>query len=354
MTDLNLGDTRQIIAECERNGLLRTQIAYVLATAYWETAHTVEPVVEAFWKSEDWRKKNLRYYPWHGRGYVQLTWERNYQVASDKLGVDLIANPNGALNPDIACRVLVVGMIEGWFTGRKLTDYITEEKKDYRGARRMINGTDKAANIAAIAEEYETALGLAGIGRGPEFHATTMPTLRMGNSSPRSAVMMLQQDLASLGYHAGAADGVFGRHTRAAVMSFQADNGLTADGIVGPATWAALETAKPAPARLVSVDHLRKKGSGTIKDADRAEKVAKAGTATVLGGIGLDTVLDGAQTLSGAEGLLQAAQRILVENWLILVAAFAAAFLFFALPELTERIRQRRLADHTSGRNMGR
>ena len=74
--DLTLGHTVLIISSCMRYGLLRNQAAYVLATAYWETARTMEPVREAFWMSEEWRRANLRYFPWYGRGFVQLTWER--------------------------------------------------------------------------------------------------------------------------------------------------------------------------------------------------------------------------------------------------------------------------------------
>lgn len=162
--NLSLGDTQLILAECKKTGLLRNQAAYVLATAFWETARTMRPVVEAFWLSEAWRKANLRYYPWHGRGYVQLTWEHNYKKASDLLGVDLIADPDKALDPDIAAKVLVIGSRDGWFTGRKLSDYITLRKSDFAGARRIINGTDKAGTIAGIAVDYDKALKAIGYG----------------------------------------------------------------------------------------------------------------------------------------------------------------------------------------------
>jgi putative chitinase len=132
--------------------------AYILATAHHETAHTYLPVVEAYWLSEDWRRRNLRYYPWHGRGFVQLTWERNYERAGRELGVDLTTDPDAALQPEIAYRVLVAGMLRGWFTGKTLSDYITETRTDYRGARRIVNGTDRARLIAGQAEHFEHAL----------------------------------------------------------------------------------------------------------------------------------------------------------------------------------------------------
>jgi hypothetical protein len=167
--DLHLGDSQLILKECKLAGLLRNQAAYVLATAWWETAHTVEPVKEAYWvkNAEAWRKKNLRYYPWYGRGYVQLTWERNYIFAGKQLGLDLTTNPEAVMKPDVSAQILVTGSLEGWFTGKKLGDYITLSKSDFKGARRIINGTDKAAAIATIARAYDAALKADGYGIAP-------------------------------------------------------------------------------------------------------------------------------------------------------------------------------------------
>lgn len=61
-------------------------------------------------------------------------------------------------------------------------------------------------------------------------------------------VRALQQKLSSLGYDAGAADGIYGSNTAAAVRRFQRAQGLTADGIAGPNTRAALARAAGAPA----------------------------------------------------------------------------------------------------------
>ncbi|NTV99551.1 MAG: carboxypeptidase, partial [Chlorobiaceae bacterium] len=70
------GTIAAIKAECRAQDIgLNTQIAYVLATTQWETSQTFKPVREAFWESEEWRKKHFRYYPYYGRGYVQLTWK---------------------------------------------------------------------------------------------------------------------------------------------------------------------------------------------------------------------------------------------------------------------------------------
>ena len=134
--------------------------AYMLATAYHETKYTMQPVREAYWLSEAWRKKNLRYYPHYGRGYVQLTWPFNYERADRELGLNgaLVANLDLAMQPDIAAKIMIYGMREGWFTNKKLSDYIKNGKADYVGARRIINGTDDARLIAGYAEKFEKAL----------------------------------------------------------------------------------------------------------------------------------------------------------------------------------------------------
>lgn len=156
--DLKLGDTQLIIAECQKYGCTRKQAAYILATAYWETARTMKPVMEAFWLSDAWRAKNLRYYPWHGRGYVQITWQANYIKAGQRLDMDLTSNPDVVMRPDVSATILVRGSMEGWFTKHKLPDHVSAAKTDYINARRVINGTDKAKEIAELAEQYHVTL----------------------------------------------------------------------------------------------------------------------------------------------------------------------------------------------------
>jgi putative chitinase len=125
------------------------QLAYVLATVKWETAHTMQPIKEygstAYLKSKP-------YWPYYGRGLVQLTWKDNYA----KYGLD--KTPDKALEWDSSLFVLFDGMIKGLFTGKKLDDYINDNKRDYINARRIINGTDRAKEIAQIADAYRTAL----------------------------------------------------------------------------------------------------------------------------------------------------------------------------------------------------
>ncbi len=153
------GTIEAIKRECKAQGIgLNAQVAYVLATTEWETAQTFKPVREAFWFSEDWRRQNLRYFPYYGRGYVQLTWYNNYSKYSQILEIDLINNPDQAMDNNVALFVLVHGFKTGTFTGRKIADYVNSNLTDFVRARRCINGTDHAHDIARLAERYVTNL----------------------------------------------------------------------------------------------------------------------------------------------------------------------------------------------------
>lgn len=152
------GTMKAIRGECVRQGIgLKTQIAYVLATADHETNHTFKPVTEAYWLPNPdayLRKHHPDYYPYYGRGYVQLTWKDNYAKYGRLLNKDLVGHPELALDPEIALFVLVHGFKVGTFTGRKITDYINSGKTDFKNARRCINGLDKAAQIAESARKF--------------------------------------------------------------------------------------------------------------------------------------------------------------------------------------------------------
>jgi hypothetical protein len=136
--------------------------AYLLATVYHETAKTFLPIAEYG------KGKGLKYgtpdpvtgKTYYGRGYVQLTWAYNYKKLGDMFGVDLLNNPELAMSHPIAMKILFSGMNHGLFTGKKLGDYFNVHTRDYLGARRIINGTDKAEQIANYAILFNQALKL--------------------------------------------------------------------------------------------------------------------------------------------------------------------------------------------------
>lgn len=153
-------------------------LAYMLATAYHETDKTMQPIREYgsderlarlydVKGSDPARARRMgntqpgdgvRY---AGRGLVQLTWKNNYALASRKLGVDLVSEPDRALEMATAVDVLVMGMVEGWFTGARLGAYLTATATDWTNARRTVNGTDKAEEIAGYARAFAAAISAA-------------------------------------------------------------------------------------------------------------------------------------------------------------------------------------------------
>lgn len=141
-------------------GLPMSHRAYLLASAKHETADTMQPIAEyGKGKGKPYGKPGRHGQAQYGRGYVQLTWDDNYERADEALGLNgaLLKDFNLAMQPTIAAKILVRGCSEGWFTGKKLADYLPG---DYRGARRVVNGLDKADLIAGYAREFEAALRL--------------------------------------------------------------------------------------------------------------------------------------------------------------------------------------------------
>lgn len=125
-------------------------LAYMLATAKWETAHTMQPI-------EEFGKGRGRAYGitvngqvYYGRGYVQLTWAVNYARMAALTGADLVNHPELALEPKIAALVMFDGMKDGLFTGVGLPRYFNDSTDDPIDARRIINGTDHAQEVAEI------------------------------------------------------------------------------------------------------------------------------------------------------------------------------------------------------------
>jgi hypothetical protein len=138
-------------------------IAYALATAYWETDRTMQPIAEyGHGAGRPYGRKVPPFdQAYYGRGFVQLTWQHNYERAGKEIGEDLAKNPELALKPEIAARIMIRGMLEGWFTTRKLDDFFNAHRTDWLNARTIINGHDHAAEIAGYASHFYTALNAA-------------------------------------------------------------------------------------------------------------------------------------------------------------------------------------------------
>lgn len=160
-------------------GLPKAWCAYALATAWHETAHTLQPIKEFggnnyFFRRYDIQGQNPRLarqlgniqpgdgVKYAGRGYVQLTGRANYTKAATKLADPLVVNPDLAMLPSIAANILRHGMREGWFTGKSFQSYLPAAglatAAQFQASRRIINGTDKAALISGYAVKFQDAL----------------------------------------------------------------------------------------------------------------------------------------------------------------------------------------------------
>ena len=134
-------------------------VAYALATAYHETAKAMQPVREiGKGAGRPYGKPEPNGNVYYGRGLVQLTWATNYKKFGELVHAPLYDNPDLALQPDIAAKIMTIGMTEGGFTGRKLGDYFWGPHADWTDARRIINGLDRAWLIAGYAMHFYHAL----------------------------------------------------------------------------------------------------------------------------------------------------------------------------------------------------
>lgn len=153
-------------------------LAYMLGTAHHETGRTMQPVRETFASTDEaavrilerafqagrlpwvqnpyWGNDNGKF--WIGRGLVQITHKANYARLSQVLGIDLVTDPTVAMNPTVAVQIMIKGMTIGAFTGHDLARHFNSSKADWRNARRIINGIEKAELVAECAKRYYGAI----------------------------------------------------------------------------------------------------------------------------------------------------------------------------------------------------
>jgi hypothetical protein len=172
LTDQNVKGFDFVLKAAKVRAVPLHELAYILATVWHETAHTMQPIAEyGKGKGRKYGVKGKYGQVPYGRGYVQLTWDANYEKADKKLGLQgaLLKNFDLAMKPDVAVQILFVGMKEGWFTGVSLKDFIDnvdesdqEDLREFSNARKIINGTDKQVMIGQYAIVFEKALKAAG------------------------------------------------------------------------------------------------------------------------------------------------------------------------------------------------
>lgn len=231
----------------------RRQIAYIVATAQHET--------DNFATSREYDGPNQairngygggeNYY---GRGYVQVTHDRNYDRMAATLG-----DPRISTNPDIVAQesalgaqTTVVGMARGLYTGVGLDRYINPQNADYTAARAIVNGTDRADHIAGLARTWEqnlpdiidrvTAQGITP--RAMPGSPMADGSLSVNERGPEVARM--QEALRQRGFEL-TPDGLYGNGTRAIVEQYQRQNGLPPTGTADRDTLSSLGVTQIVP-----------------------------------------------------------------------------------------------------------
>ena len=155
------------------------------------------------------------------------------------------------------------GAVDDWLDGE------VPGRGNLRAGRRELGrrGVALAAGAAAGVLVLVVGLAVGGVfSNGGKHGATTAPTTSAPTTSPTlstqptpaavpapatalkpgdqgAQVKLLQRALAKLGYPAGAVDGDYGTATQNALKRFQRASALTADGVLGPKTLAALKQA---------------------------------------------------------------------------------------------------------------
>ena len=193
----------------------------------------------------------------HGRGYFQYTGRDNYERFGEKFGVDLKNHPELASEPEMAAKLAIAY----W------KDKVPEaDRKDAYASGVAINGGENGADARIDRSKQWATLITPELVQGIKDGSISLETLQtMGNSPQHGAhqgrghslrlhdrsddVGTLQSQLNELGYTDShgrplATDHAFGPGTEAAVRQFQHDHHLKADGVVGPATLAAINEAK--------------------------------------------------------------------------------------------------------------
>jgi hypothetical protein len=142
-------------------------LAYMFATAHLETGRKMQGVEEigkgrgrpyGSKINQHGKSYTIPDKIYYGRGLVQLTWYENYEKAGREIEKDLLNQPELALDINNAVKIMFLGMMNGWFTGAKLSRFFNPTTEDWKNARKIINGLDKADLIASYAHSYYAAI----------------------------------------------------------------------------------------------------------------------------------------------------------------------------------------------------
>jgi len=136
-------------------------LAYVFGTIQLENGRTFKPIAEiGHGQGHNYGIPDpVTGQTYYGRGFVQITFKKNYGTMARLLNIDLVNKPDLALDLNVAVQIILIGMTRGVFTGRKLSDYFNSTTEDWIKARNIVNGKlDRASDIAGFGKKYLAAI----------------------------------------------------------------------------------------------------------------------------------------------------------------------------------------------------
>ena len=190
---------KRIVEYGEEWGYDLDDLAYILATAKHETGGWMQPIREGAHRfGPDYTDASAKRavasihakgiitanyalpsgpygQSYYGRGLVQITWYDNYRKFAGILGVPLDQNPDLALEWDHALDIMFLGMRDGVFTGKKLSDFTFPA--EFKQARVIVNGDSHKKwggneriddRLARYARTFAAALRASQDGVSPE------------------------------------------------------------------------------------------------------------------------------------------------------------------------------------------
>lgn len=151
-------------------------LAYILGGVFHETGGRMVPVREGFARNDaearavvarlhargkirrNYALPNAAGVSYYGRGRIQNTWEENYRRLERRFGLPFLSQPDLLLDSKLDATVTIIGHIEGLWTRYRLSDFFSAEREDWVGARRIVNGLDRAEQIAGYSKLFYAAI----------------------------------------------------------------------------------------------------------------------------------------------------------------------------------------------------
>jgi putative chitinase len=270
-------------------------------------------------------------YNYRGRGIFQATGKANYKTYGERLGLDLVANPNLAADPMVSIRMAIL-----YWSDLKLNDWA--DKDDLLAVSRGINGGSPTRNIQpngmSDRRTWYARISKSDLMSAPSEPVKAAPDeFREGDTGTK--VTSLQTRLRAKGYPVGAIDGIYGAATRRAVTMFQHEMALSEfDGVWRP-DYDALLTNAPSLAverKEVTAKDLETQGDTKVKQLNWLQRLLMfLGFGSLLTGTAADQASNFPALVTQYKPVLEifgpSLQWVAQNGWLLIGIACIAGFL---------------------------